>query len=78
MKTIFDAAPEGGGAKSLLVILPGMRDDPEDVVRHGFVKAVWENFLGRAPLPRNGAIAYSGQRAMGGQAVAGTAAGRPD
>jgi pimeloyl-ACP methyl ester carboxylesterase len=40
MKTIFYAAPESDGPKSLLVILPGMRDSPGELVRHGFVRAV--------------------------------------
>lgn len=42
MKTLFDAAPASAGSKALLVIMPGMRDTPEDLVRQGFIRAVRE------------------------------------
>lgn len=42
VRTIFDAVPATGGPKALLVIMPGMRDTPEDIVRYGFVRAVRE------------------------------------
>lgn len=46
MKTIRDRAPlQDGGNRILIVMLPGASDAPEDLLRHGFVRALRERRL---------------------------------
>lgn len=40
MEVLIDRAPATAGPKALLVLMPGIRDAPQDFVRHGFVAAV--------------------------------------
>ena len=40
MRAIFDVAPGEGADRSLLVMLPGATDRPEDFVEQGFIQAV--------------------------------------
>jgi hypothetical protein len=40
MEVIIDRAPATAGPKALLVLMPGIRDTPQDIVRHGFIAAV--------------------------------------
>lgn len=45
MDAIHDEAPGNASQRVLLVMLPGARDTPEDLVQHGFIRAVRERGL---------------------------------
>lgn len=45
MDAIYDRAPQHGAGRIMLVMLPGVRDRPQDLVRHGFIQALRERGL---------------------------------
>ena len=42
MDAIYDLAPQRNAARVMLVMLPGVKDRPQDLVEHGFIRAVRE------------------------------------
>jgi pimeloyl-ACP methyl ester carboxylesterase len=45
MDAIYDITQQGGPERIMLVMLPGVRDRPEDLVQHGFVRDLRERGL---------------------------------
>jgi pimeloyl-ACP methyl ester carboxylesterase len=45
MQAIYDQAPHAAGDRILLVMLPGAKARPQDLVQHGFVQALRERSL---------------------------------
>jgi pimeloyl-ACP methyl ester carboxylesterase len=45
MDAIYDRAPQDSASRIMLVMLPGVRDRPQDLVRHGFIQALRERGL---------------------------------
>ena len=45
MDALYDPAPQSGAERILLVMLPGVRDRPEDFIQQGFVRALRERGL---------------------------------
>lgn len=42
MDAIYDVAPQSSANRIMLVMLPGVRDRPQDFVQHGFIQALRE------------------------------------
>ena len=45
MDAIYDRAPQHSAGRIMLVMLPGVRDRPQDLVQHGFIRALRERGL---------------------------------
>ena len=45
MDAIYDQAPQHSAGRIMLVMLPGVRDRPQDLVQHGFIRALRERGL---------------------------------